>query len=265
MLFSVFSPKGGTGCSVSAALVAHSLSRFSQTTLIDGCGGDLHAIVNPDQVPRYCFEQWCESPHPTSESLSKIAIEHTSRISLVTSRYALSDLHLEQPQHVVSKERQNTIVSSLSGVPGNCVVDLGVRHDSLSNELIRASDIAIVVLRKCYLSLQGAVRNTSAYSVDACVVVSEPGRTISTKDIAETLSIKNIIECEARRDFARSIDAGVLLDRTLPNLLSPFQAFIDDVIQGTAETTDIFEHTRMKNQTPFWAREPRPNFLGRKV
>ena len=108
-------------------------------------------------------------------------------------------------------------------------------------------------------------------------------KTVITFEIMVAI-IVFIIELDARRDFARAIDAGVLLFRTPKNMIASIDAFVSDVcdhLEGaqnhvvlnqsrvrargeeeydrtkniSRENFDIFDESAQGNKRDFWSEE----------
>lgn len=233
MLVSIFSPKGGSGCSTSTCLIAKSLASHMpniEVFLIDGHNGDLDSIVGIETESEYGFVQWLESANPTVTNLDRISNSVFENLSFVkfssVKRDAYSNIIEIESADV---EKFEKITTALSGEENICVVDLGTRVDAISNSIVAASDLVIMVMKGCYVGLNRATAHPYSQYVDAAIVIEEQGRSIGSRQISEVLKINCIIEIDARRDFARAIDAGVLIFRTPKNMLCAIDAFISDV------------------------------------
>jgi hypothetical protein len=99
-------------------------------------------------------------------------------------------------------------VGADSGEPCDLVV-----HDGPADR-----GISVLVIRPCYLALRQALR--TGVTADACgiVLVTEPGRTLDSDDVAAVTGLPVIATVPLRADVARAVDARVLADR-LPEAL----------------------------------------------
>ncbi len=263
VLISLFSPKGGVGVSTCSALFAKALSKYHSTLLIEATSGDLDAIVATDTSANYSFFDWVVSDNPSIESLKKISIGFDEKLSVVvgdTSKNPITDeYHQRQVEFL-----QNTqfdyghIVEELSSYEGHCVVDCSNAESMLTKEIIRASDLVVMVLRQCYLGLHKASKSNVINDVDVTVVVKESGRSISASQISQTLNCNILIEIDARSDFARSIDSGTLWSRTPEKMVEPINRYIQDLLEiqnRTGVAKDIFQDSSNANQFNFWSEE----------
>lgn len=288
MLVSIFSPKGGSGTSTNACLLAKSFSRHMPSmpiVLIDAFNGDLDSIVGIDPESEYGFAQWLESANPNIHNLEKISNSVFENLTFVSNSSVKHDRFSSQTNSVEDKaERYEKITSALSDDASVCIVDLGTRVDALSSVIVAASDLVVMAIKSCYVSLNRATAHPYREYADACIFIEEQGRSINSKQVSEVLKINCIIELDARRDFARAIDAGVLLFRTPKNMIASIDAFVSDVcdhLEGaqnhvvlnqsrvrargeeeydrtkniSRENFDIFDESAQGNKRDFWSEE----------
>ena len=260
MLISVFSPKGGSGVSVTSGVLAKALSIY-QTTLLIECGsGDLEAMLALEVDANYGFFDWLVSENARIETLLKISTKFSSNLALVpwdSSQQVQGNEIYDREQRFQSNTFDcNSVVDSLSSFEGHCVVDCSKGETELQKKIIEGSDVVMLVLRQCYLGLFRATQHELISNVDAVLVVKEPGRTISCEQITRTLNCSILLEVDARRDFARAIDAGVLWSRTPEKLDAPIAKYIRDLLdQGKSlgyKGKDVFEETQTRNKYEFW-------------
>ena len=261
MLISVFSPKGGVGVTTCAALFAKALSKDHSTMLVETCKGDLEAMLALENIANYGFLDWAVSENPRVETLEKISNFFDNQLSLVVGeipKKSKSDEYNEHQTEFIQNSDFNfsPIVASLASVEGHCVVDCSNGTTRLQRKIIEASDVVVMVLRQCYTGLYRATQSELIDQVDAVLVVQESGRSISSNQIAQTLSCGVLLEIEARRDFARAIDSGTLWSRTPEKLIGPIEQFVGDLIEKQKPATlvgeDVLQDTANRNQFEFW-------------
>lgn len=258
MLVSVFSPKGGSGATIASVLVAQVLCDFGHCLVVDANNGDLAAAVGLDEPNKYCFDDWVNSAEPNSESLKKISIDITGDLSCIVGDIGDQvEHHLPSGNNLINQEKIDAITSALSGLDSHCVVDLGTKFDSLNASIAKASDTIVMALRPCYMGLSRAMKHPLMSEIDVCVLVRESGRTLKTQDMVRALKLSRVIELEARRDFARVIDSGLLAHRTPEGMLSPFKKCFEDIIYSQPNSNDVFDDTRLNNQKDFWRPQPK--------
>lgn len=251
MLISVLSSKGGVGTSSVAALFAKGLSLIKETLLIDACNGDLHAICCIEDA-QYSFEDWSSSEQPSAKTLKAISKDIDSNLSCVPSS------RVTQSATIVAPTQANIVEEILKTSPG-CVLDFGTQQSQFVQTCIEASDLVVLVLRQCYLSFLAVKHNPYLKNVDVIVVIKEPGRSISVSKIAEVLNVNCVVEINAQKDFARTIDAGVLVQRPPKQMIEPINALLSDfisqdelVIDAISLREDIFGETKRRNEQSFW-------------
>jgi hypothetical protein len=84
-------------------------------------------------------------------------------------------------------------------------------------------------------------------NIDVVLVIEESGRTITSKQITSALKLNCVIEVEARRDYAKSIDAGVMLFRTPKNMISSIDHFVDDVRKNIELATSNISNIKSRS------------------
>ena len=85
--------------------------------------------------------------------------------------------------------------------------------------MIEVADVAVVVLRGCYLALRRAVHGPVLASTTAAVLLEEAGRTLSARDVAQVFDLPVLARVPVKSIIARAVDAGVLATR-LPESLA---------------------------------------------
>ena len=248
MLITVFSPKGGSGTTTCSALIAKSFStKFNtKTVLIDAHNGDLQTVVGVEQKSEYGFVQWAQAKFPSQKNLDRISNRINENLSYVSFSSIVNDdfsINLDTIEHDAENTLPKKLVDALSNTENIYVIDVGTKSDEIAKAFIEASDLVFMVIRGCYIGLSRAMAHPFRENIDVVLVVEESGRTITSKQITSTLKLNCVIEVEARRDYARSVDAGVMLFRTPKNMISSIDHFVDDVRKNielaTSNISDI--------------------------
>ena len=85
----------------------------------------------------------------------------------------------------------------------------------------------IVVVRFCYMTIQEAHRDLDP-DVDTIIVgIREPGRALRESDMAAAFQPLKFITIEYSPEVSRTVDAGLLPQRTLHKSFKPLQAILD--------------------------------------
>lgn len=98
------------------------------------------------------------------------------------------------------------------------VVDCGTAPESVTAVLAERADQSVLVTRPCYLALRRLVSQRLPRPTGV-VVVREPGRVLSSDDMACVVGAPIVAEIEYDPAVARAVDAGLLLAARLPRSL----------------------------------------------
>ncbi|HXY93861.1 MAG TPA: hypothetical protein VEP49_15370, partial [Acidimicrobiia bacterium] len=80
-------------------------------------------------------------------------------------------------------------------------------------------DATVVVVRGCYLTLRRAVASPVLARTMGVVLVEEPGRALSRREVGDVLGVPVLVRVPFRDQIFRAVDAGVLAAR-LPDALA---------------------------------------------
>jgi hypothetical protein len=107
-----------------------------------------------------------------------------------------------------SAERGEVLAAALAADGRRVVVDCGTAASGAGLALAAAADLSLLVLRPCYLALRRAL--AAPIRPAGVVLVSEPGRVLSRRDVEEVLGIPVRAEIAYEEAIARAVDAGLL-------------------------------------------------------
>lgn len=93
------------------------------------------------------------------------------------------------------------------------VTDLG----TVSDEEEVPAGRRLLVTRPCYLALRAAMR--SSLRPDGIVLLDEPGRSLTARDVSECLGVPIVATVPVDPAIARTVDAGLLASR-VPTMLA---------------------------------------------
>ena len=200
-MFLCWSAKGGSGTTVIAAALALVLSQRNPTTVVD-LAGDLPAALGIAVPAGPGVREWMASPTADAAALARLGVPVSDRLQLLplgsssaaATRWA--DLAAALP-------RDTTVIDAGTGIP--------------PPELIAAADHTLLVTRPCYLALRRAA--ASGVQSSGIVLVGEPGRALTARDIEHALGAPVVAELHYDPAVARAVDAGLLAAR-LPATLS---------------------------------------------
>lgn len=205
----VWSVKGGVGTTVISAVSAVQRSEKTDVRLVD-LAGDLPAALGVAESGREGIGDWMAS-RADVDTIDHLALPVTDRLDLVPRGLITRDGdHLTRLEH---------FAISTKSMSREIIVDAGTDHTVLSR-LLPHSDESWLVLRPCYLALRRAV-NTNL-RVDGVVLVNEPGRALSGRDVSSVLNAPIIAEVDLDSRLSRVVDAGLLATR-IPSSMNPLQ------------------------------------------
>ena len=210
MLVTCWSTKGGSGTSVTAALVSlHAAQDRNRSVLLIDLCGDLPAVFGCAETASGLAE-WLRSELAPC-SLERVIEELTPNLSL-----------LARGQVPLTARRADELVEWLDA-DAVVVVDAGVLRaetrlpDSVSGDeelrwrLAAEADRSILVTRACYLAL----RRTISLPVrpSGVVLVTEAGRSLTRSDCERAIGAPVLATLAVDPDIARAVDAGMLRTR----------------------------------------------------
>jgi hypothetical protein len=102
-----------------------------------------------------------------------------------------------------------TLTATPTGSAEIAVID-AQRLDQLD---IQLAGLLLVALRgPCYLGLR-TITTTSAVRADGIVLLAEPGRSLTRRDVSDVCDVPVMAEIAVTANVARTIDAGLLVTR----------------------------------------------------
>ena len=212
MLIVCHSPKGGSGCTVTAATLALLLAtRHRGGGHVVDLAGDLSATLG---VP----EPADQHPRDVNSALQLHTCSHRDRHGTVITDW----------------DRAVSLVGALSGP---VVVDASAAI--LDERLVAAADVLLTVVRPCYLALRRATTQKSAGSrvPDGVIMVNEPNRALGPKDVETVLRVpvRAVVPFDA--SISRAVDAGLLSHR-IPKVAEEGFAELVGSLSGSTSSPD---------------------------
>lgn len=213
-MLSFFAAKGGVGCSVVAAATAVLASARTPTLLVD-LSGDLASLLglsDPEGGEPLGIADWLNAENPLPDSLRRIERRVTDSLAL---------LPLGSGAFSPRPDQARLLARLLSADGRMVVVDVGLRAQ-VGVAILDASQRTALVTRSCYLALRAARRGPEP---DDVVLVAEPGRALSAKDVAAAIGspVGPIVRWDP--SISRAVDAGLLVSR-LPRPLRELEVLI---------------------------------------
>lgn len=208
--------KGGSGTTIVACLRA--IDTAGPTLLID-IEGDVPSMLGLAEPSRPGILDWLRSSAPIAH-LDDLLVEVTPTTQLLPARIlpesiATPDTAIDTPINP-DDDRWNEfaewIIEWAHDAGGSVVIDAGTTR--LPRSFVAQCDHRWLITRACYLSLRRATRLTTTPT--GVVLVDEPGRALSQRDIETAVGAPIIATIPWDSRVARSVDAGLLVGRKLP-------------------------------------------------
>ncbi len=200
-MFLCWSAKGGSGTTVIAAALALVLSQQGATTVVD-LAGDLPAALGIAEPAGPGVRDWMASPNADAAALERLHVPVSDSLQLLPTGSA-------QP----TIERWTDLAAALAR--RTAVIDAGTGIPPAG--LLAAATHNLLVTRPCYLALRLAA--ASGVQPSGIVLVGEPGRALTARDIERAVGAPVVAELHYDPAVARAVDAGLLAAR-LPATLA---------------------------------------------
>ncbi len=194
--------KGGSGVSVTAALIARVIAEQGTAVLAD-LAGDQPALLGFEERPVPGFKQWAEaSAHAPDDSLSRLAVAGADDVHLIGTG-------------VTGPAEVSAAVAGVAGVrvwqsASVDVVDAGciTPQSRLAASVVSKAPESWLVIRPCFLALSRAV--ASPLAPTKVIVIEEPGRSLDHRDVEAVLGVEDVAVLKWDNSLARAVDAGRL-------------------------------------------------------
>jgi hypothetical protein len=206
--------KGGSGTTVVAAILALTSSHPSLLVDLDG---ELPAVLGLPEPDRPGVAEWLTSDS-SPDQLPDLLVELGPHARLLPWRSGAQWSNTSTgDEPTATRWRELGAWMSAWARRWGCDVIIDAGTGEPPPELNDQVDRSLLVTRPCYLSLRRAVRCATRPS--GVIVVTEPGRALSQRDIEHALGVP--VEATVSFDpvVARAVDAGLLTTR-LPRIAS---------------------------------------------
>jgi hypothetical protein len=237
VLVVLWSPKGGSGTSVVAATLAVHLARSAPCRLLD-LAGDQPAILGLPADPVTGALDWMAAGSAVPDALDRLAVDVAPDLALLPAGGRDRDVAAlagDPGREDDDAEAAAALVGALRRRPGPVVVDAGTARSAAALVLVEAADVAVVVVRGCYLALRRAVASPQLPSTSGAVLVEEPCRALGRAEVTDVLAVPVLAQVPVRPSVARVVDAGVLAARPPDVLRAPIRRLVERA--GLAEPT----------------------------
>ena len=224
MLLALWSPKGGSGTSVVAAALALVAAGRGESRLAD-LGGDQPAILGLPPLTATAagagagLVGWLAagSSAPT-DRLDDLAAPVAPGLSVLERGSGALEAATAEAGAALAVALRDGYTT---------VVDAGATAAPAAGAIVAVADVALMVIRPCYLALRRALADERLGASCGAVLVEEPGRALDAGDVAAVLGVPVVGRFPCRAEIARAVDAGVLRDRLPAALAEPAGALLD--------------------------------------
>lgn len=207
--------KGGSGTTVVAALLA--LNSSLPSLLVD-LDGELPAALGLPEPDRPGVAEWLASDAP-AEQLADLLIDIGPHRWLLPWRSGATWANSSAPPTEPTAIRWGQLGDWLNAWTRQwgCDITIDAGTGQPPPPLVERVTRSLLVTRPCYLALRRAVRGETRPT--GVVLVGEPGRTLSQRDVEHALGVP--VEATVSFDpaVARAVDAGLLATRP-PRVIS---------------------------------------------
>lgn len=210
MLITLWSTKGGSGCSVVAASLARqlagSLDPAGPVVLAD-LGGDAADVLGcPPVTGSGLLDVIHQQTHHPAEALSRLAFEVTDGLFLVGPGSVPPS---PAPWSDAAEELDRDAVVVVDA--GNLSASRCADQRDLGRWLAATADRSLLVTRACFLSLRRG--RDVPISPSGVVLVAEHGRSLGRADVEAALGAPVVATVAVDPAIARAVDAGLLAAR----------------------------------------------------
>lgn len=228
-----WSVKGGSGVSVTSTALALLTARRSEepVLLVDLTGGAALVLGCLAASEVSGVHDWLAADESVASSLiHQLVVGGETGVHVLPVGRALC--------HTPAPARVAELATWLGEWPGHVVVDLGT-NTAVRGALLSSADLSVLVLRLCYLAGRAAV---AAERADALVIVEEPDRTLTCRDLVRALDVSVVARVPWNAAIAKSVDAASLAHR-MPRVLA---RSLRPLLRPLVHSSSITRHRPLK-------------------
>jgi MinD-like ATPase involved in chromosome partitioning or flagellar assembly len=211
MLTACWSVKGGSGTTVVTAAMLLGAASAGRHVVGADFGGDLAlALGLPEPGGPGVLDWLAAGPDVPKDALARIAHDTPHGITLIPRGNDAAT----PPDADTGRRLAKTLRTVRAGGP--VIADCGRVESPAIAAFVAAADRSLLVLRPCYLALQ---RANAAPRPTAVVLVGEPQRRLTARDVEAILGVPVVAEVAWHPHIAHAVDQG-LLRKPLPKQLA---------------------------------------------
>ena len=202
MLIACWSPKGGSGTTVAAALLALVLGRTSPgPAVLADLTGDLPAVLGAAEPGGPGLGDWLGASVDVGlEALARLEVDAGRSLRLFPQGNPVSGAGCSR--------RAEVLAAHFAADERLIVADCGSARRSPGLELAAGATLSLVVVRPCYLALRRVL--AAPLRASGVLLVDEPERALRKRDVEDALGLPVVAELPRDAAVARAVDAGLL-------------------------------------------------------
>ena len=231
LLIALWSAAGGSGTSVFTAACALVLARDARDAghasgvRVADLSGDLPAVFGLGADPEVGLADWLDAgAEAPTEALDRLLTEVAPGVALLPRGRGA-----RVPTTLPAPESGAALGVALRHGSTPVLVDCGTAREPAVRAVVEVADVAVVVLRGCYLALRRAVHSPPIEHTAGVVLLDEPGRSLAAREVSEVLDLPVLARVPVKDAIARAVDAGVLPTRLPEPLARPATEFVRKV------------------------------------
>jgi hypothetical protein len=205
VLIACWSPKGGSGTTVVAAMLGLVIARSSSggAVLADLCG-DLPAALGVPEPAGPGLGDWlAASADVGTDALARLEVAVNPSLRLLPRGAAVGGGGCGA--------RAELLTARFVDDPRAVVADCGAADRAPALELAAGATVSLVVVRPCYLAMRRVL--AAPVRPTGVVLIDEPERALRRRDVEDVLGLPVWAELPRDPAVARAVDAGLLAGR----------------------------------------------------
>lgn len=207
----LWSLKGGSGCSVTSAVLAIHWRGLDPggVVLVDLCG-DQPPILGWADSPAPGLTDWAEAEEPPPDGLARLVQEVSPGLGLLAIGHSGWDSVTDPADRGARAGEELRRYPSRVVIDAGCIAGTGPRQEFVE-ALARHAHQSVLVTKACYLALRRMSQVPLAPS--KLVLLQERGRALRTADVEAAVGVRVAAQVELDPAISRAVDAGLLGSR----------------------------------------------------
>jgi cellulose biosynthesis protein BcsQ len=233
VIISCWSPVGGAGTTTVVVALAHGLASTTPVRVVDLAGAVPAVAGLPDDGITGVADWLRVGADAPAGALGSVAVAAAERLDVLPRGAATLPLAADPDAVVLA----GVFIAALRRGPGIVVLDAGRADAPLTESVVAASDVRVVVVPTTYVALRCALRDPLVAGAHAMVVVDDQRGTVPVRAVERVLDREARAVVPRTRAIANVVDAGVVLTRPPEGLargLRPVVRWLDALAHSRA-------------------------------